>query len=179
MSPAAIPTWVFPHPVPSPPFFLLLPSIQHSTVQVPQYYTWLISNPAGWETGCCFHLSLQTNILDTTILNSFCAFSAELSCNSPCTLECSVYCSSWSNGTSWKTYGRGDPQWSSMFVSKFCWVGFGDWAGLTCAFRSIHVASLLRLYPHIAWLQFILKAECFSFWLFGYTPKWELLDDQS
>lgn len=37
MTPAVIPTWVFPCSVPSPPFFLLLLSLQHCTVQVQQY----------------------------------------------------------------------------------------------------------------------------------------------
>lgn len=74
-------------------------------------------------------------------------------------------------GQALKTYARGDLQQGSMFASKFCWVGFGGWARLTCAFSSIHVAALFKPHPHIAWSQFILKAESFSFSLFSYTPK--------
>lgn len=73
MSPAVTLAWVFLLPIPSPPSFVFLPSVQHSTVQVQQYCTWLISNPAGWETGCRFHLTCQMNKLDN-ILDRLCAF---------------------------------------------------------------------------------------------------------
>lgn len=58
-SPAVTSASVFLLPIPPSPFFVLLPSVQRSTVQVQQYCTWLISNPAGWETGCRFHLSFS------------------------------------------------------------------------------------------------------------------------
>lgn len=56
-SPAVTSASVFLLPIPPSPFFVLLPSVQRSIVQ--QYCTWLISNPAGWETGCRFHLSFS------------------------------------------------------------------------------------------------------------------------
>lgn len=111
----------------SPPFFLLLQvysTAQFKCIDV----LWLISNPAGWETGCCVHLSWQTNTQDST-LNSFRAFSAELSCDSPCTPECSVYCSTWGSGTSSKDLWM---RWSpvrqhvciSILLGGFWWLGW-------------------------------------------------------
>lgn len=116
MSPAIIPTWVFPLPIPSPPFFVLLPSVHHSTVQVQQYNTWLISNPAGWNTACRFHFSCQMNQLDN-ILEKLCAFLAELPHDCPCAAECSVYCNTQSSGKSSEDLcWRVDPQQGSVFV---------------------------------------------------------------
>lgn len=114
-------------PCSSPPFFLLLQV--YSTVQFRCInILWLISNPAGWETGCRFHLSWQNSTLDTT-LNSFHAFSAELSCDSPHGTECSVYCSTWGNRTSSKElWMRWSPERQhvciSVLLGGFWWLGW-------------------------------------------------------
>lgn len=118
---AVTPAWIFFLPIPSSPFFVLLPSVQHSTVQVQQYYTWLIPNLAGWEIGCCFHLSCQMNKLDN-ILDRLSVFLAKLPYNCPCAPECSVCCSTQSSGKSsedlWKIWSP-----TRQCVSVLCSAG--------------------------------------------------------
>lgn len=150
MSPAVTLAWVFLLAIPSPPFFVFLPSVQHSTVQVQQYYTWLISNPAGWETGCRFHLTCQMSKLDN-ILDRLCAFfgwtASWLSMHTRM-LSLLQYPKQWEE--LWRSVGELIPNKAVCLCLMFCWEGFGVWASFVCAFTRMYTAALLKLHPDIA-----------------------------
>lgn len=174
MSPAVTPASIFFLPIPSSPFFVLLPSVQHFTVQVQQYYTWLIPNLAGWETGSCFHLSCQMNKLDN-ILDRLSAFLAELPHNCPCAPECSVCCSTQSQWEElWRSVEELIPSKAVCFCPVFCWEGFGGWASFICAFRSMDTAALGALLCTQTLPSELVVRD--FFFLFSYTVKPELFN---